>query len=305
MKKVLLLLATEKGYSVLNNLIAKGWKDNIGGVISFREIGVQKDYFDDIKNLSLKNDIHFYNWKEEKNNLEHIIEINKITSCIVISWRYLLPISLNEVLEDPFIVLHDSLLPKYRGFAPIVTAMLYGEKEVGATVLFATENVDQGDIIMQGSFKIDDNMYIKDIISKMSELYSELCINLMEKLVTNSIESHPQDENEVTYSIWRDEEDYVIDWTQPAEKIDCLIRAVSFPYKGAKTMCNGSEIRILKSELVDDIPFAIRTPGKLWKIEDGKPLVVCGSGMLKIDLALDEDGNPYVFKKLRTRLLNN
>ena len=303
MKKVLLLLATEKGYDVLAHLLKSKWGVSIGGVVSFHEIGVIKDFCDDIENLSRKNGINFYQWNQVKDELETVIKDNDITGVIAISWRYLLPLSLNKILDDKIIVFHDSLLPKYRGFAPVVTAMLCGEKEIGATVLYAQEEVDSGEIILQKTFPITSNMYLEDAVKKMSEVYCELIIDLLSSMQDGTISSHPQNDKNATYSIWRDEEDYWIDWNWSAEKISQFIHSLGNPYKGALSKESNSLIRITKCSLLSqDIDFAIRDVGKIWKIDDGKPVVVCGKGLICIEEAFDENGKKHIFSKVRSRL---
>ena len=304
-KKILFFLATEKGYSVLKNLIEKDRSSYIACVVSFHEIGMQRDFFLDINLLCADNNIPFYEWKNIKDNLESLIANNNITSCVAISWRYLLPLSLNSMLEDKIIVFHDSLLPKYRGWAPLVTALLNGDDSIGASVIFATDKADCGEIIMQKSCLIDTSINIQKAIEKMSKLYAELALDLVNLIVCQGILSSPQNEDEATYSIWRDEDDYWIDWGWSSKKILRYVKALGYPYKGTKTTVDKTTIRIVDCSEENDIKFAIRTPGKIWAINNGKPIIVCGSGLIKIEKALDESGNVYSFNKLRTRLGGN
>ncbi len=303
MKRILFFLATEKGYNVLYSLLKKGYRDSIYGIVSFHEIGMKKDYFFDIRELCKKNSVVFFVWDEIRNNLEELIVQQNITNCVAVSWRYLLPTSLNNNLDEPIIVFHDSLLPKYRGFAPIVTAMLCGEESIGATVLFASEEADCGDIILQKSFKINKNMYVEDVIHKMSDLYAELSEELIIRLEKGILNPMRQNHDEATYSIWRDDDDYWIDWKWPADFIIRFIRALGYPYQGAKTMINSDIIRIFKADVEPmDKVFAIRTPGKLWSVKDNTPIVICGDGMISIKSAQYDNGEDYKFTKLRSRM---
>ena len=302
-KRILFFLATEKGYQVFSRLINDGRKDYIAGVVSFHEVGVQKDYFSDLKNVCMNQGICFFEWKTIKDNLISLIHDKSITSCVAISWRYLLPLSINEYLEDDLIIFHDSLLPKYRGFAPLVTAMINGDKNVGASVLYATEQADCGEIIMQEAFEIDETENIQNAIEKMSKIYAELACKLVDGIIGNTLVSSPQVETNATYSIWRDEDDYWIDWKWSAEKIQRFVKAVGYPYKGAKTMVGENTIRILEASIIDDIDFAIRMPGKIWMIDKGIPTIVCGKGMIRIDKAIDENGCIHMFTRLRDRMV--
>lgn len=297
-----MFLATEKGYRVLTTLLEKGYDNHIIAVVSFHEIEMKKDYYDDICDLCEEKNIMFYEWKSIKDSIEEIIKTNRITSCIAISWRYLLPLELNCNLEDRIIIFHDSILPKYRGFAPLVTAMLNGDSIVGVSVLYATSQADCGEIILQKTMNLSEDMYIEEVIHRMSALYSEAALDLIELLISDSIKAQEQDEADATYSIWRDDEDYWIDWNWSSVEIKRHIQALGYPFKGAKTCADNLIIRINGCELVNDMNFAIRTPGKIWSISDNQPIVVCGKGLLKITEAFDEQGIPYKFNRLRTRL---
>ena len=302
MKKILLFLATEKGYCVLDRLSMSMWENSIGGVVSFQETGVVRSYYDDIRKRCMSLNIPFYDWGEVSSKIVDVVEKEEITDCVVISWRYLLPLEINQYLNEPIIIFHDSLLPKYRGFSPVVTAMLNGDKRIGATVFFATEEADRGDIILQKSFDISEDMYIADVIHLMAMTYGELAVELFQKLECCKLQSSKQNDRKATYSIWRDEEDYWIDWNRSAGYINRFIHALGFPYRSAKTKIGDVVIRITKSQVESrDLNFAIRNPGKIWDLNSGEPVVVCGQGMLRIIEARDEEGHIFTFNKLRTR----
>ena len=122
----------QKGYFVLKSLIDKQLVNKIGFVVSSSDKGVAEDFYFPIKKLCIDNLIPFAERKHDAPFTDFKIAIG---------WRWL--IDHNENL----IVLHDSLLPKYRGFAPLVIALINGEKEIGATELWAENDFDQGDII--------------------------------------------------------------------------------------------------------------------------------------------------------------
>ena len=305
-KKILLFLATEKGFESLNKIIQYKLEKYIAGVVCFHEIGMQKDFYDDIQFLCLKHNLYFYDWKYIKNSLNDFIFKHRITSCIAISWRYMLPLSINDYLTNPLIIFHDSLLPKYRGFSPLVSAVINGEKKVGATVLYANEYPDCGNIIMQKSFNIDENMYIKDIIKKMAGIYSDMIIEIIHGILNENLKSKPQDDKEATYSVWRDIDDYWINWKLSANQINRFIHALGYPYDGAKTIIDGQLIKIVESyALKEDVLFEIRQAGKIWSLSNGCPTVICGKGLLVITKALDNNNNYYSFTKLRCRLSNS
>ncbi|MEA4828347.1 MAG: formyltransferase family protein [Clostridium sp.] len=266
-------------------------------VITFEEINVQKKYNEEIEQLCSEKNIDCKSWSLVKNNLHNIILNNNITHSIAIGWKYLIPLSINRLLEDDLIIFHDSLLPKYRGFAPTSTAIICGDEEIGMSVIYASEEVDSGDIILQKKFNIKDNMYIDEIIDKQSNLYSEAIEDLINMIKRNRIHSVSQDETKATYSIWRNPEDCRIDWSMSSKQIFNLIRAVGFPYTGAYTYYENEKIFIWKSEIVEEINFAIRHQGKIWSCKNDMPIIVCGTGMLRLINITDEHGNKIKFPK--------
>ena len=301
--RILFFLGTEKGYAVLKYLLKNGYKQNIGSVVTFKESNVEKSWHDDIMKACTDNQISCYMWPSIRKDLISFIKEGKFCAAITISWIYLLPLEINLHFKYPLIVFHDSLLPKYRGFAPTPTAVINGENTIGLTALFASDDVDNGDIIEQMEYRIDDAMYIKEIINGLSNLYGLVVCNIVQKIANGEkIESRKQDESLATYSIWRNLEDCRLDWSQSSKKIYDFIRAVGCPYPGAFSNYNGKKIIIEKSEIIDDKHFEIRDYGKIWSIKNNCPEVICGEGMIRIINASYEDGSRVVFNRLRCRL---
>jgi methionyl-tRNA formyltransferase len=130
-----------------------------------------------------------------------------------------------------------------------------------------------------------------------------LALEIIARAEGSSLVPAAQDETKATYSLWRDNFDYFIDWRQPAQVVLAHIRAVGFPYDGAKAVLGRSILTITAAQIGPDMNFAVRDPGKLWTIRDGRPLVVCGTGTLWIESARTSDGAPFEFKKVRSRFL--
>ena len=100
----------------------------------------------------------------------------------------------------------------------------------------------------------------------------------------------PQEEKDATYSLWRDEEDYRIDWNDDAQNIEHFISCVGIPYRGASASLNGAIVRILKAQARKDVKIENRSPGKVIFLELNYPIVVCGTGLLMLTDAIGEDG---------------
>lgn len=298
-EQIALFIATEKGYTCLKSVIERGYAQCIGFVVSFKEIHVDKSYGEDIKKLCEKNNISFFYWKEVDKQIIMQCEKYSISIAFAIGWRYLIPIQINKIVRNRLIVFHDSLLPRYRGFAPTPTAIINGEDVIGVTALYATEEIDKGDIILQKKIYVDNEEYISDIIRKQAQVYAEMMIEILEQ---RSFAVTKQNEEEATYSIWRDEEDCRINWEESARDIYNLVRAVATPYPGAFCFYKGKKIVIDRVEVSEDINFAIRQPGKIWTIQNNVPLVICGQGIIKIKNAHYANGQEVIFDKLREKL---
>lgn len=239
----------------------------------------------------MKNGITFY---DRLDNFSDTVPFS-----IVISWRWLI-----NKTTGKLIVLHDSLLPKYRGFNPLVSYLINGEKEIGVTAIFSSENYDEGDIIVQSSRKINYPIKIKEGIDLISECYVDILLDITHKISKNkNIVSTKQNVDEATYSLWRDDEDYFIDWNHDSHSIKRFVDASGYPYKYACTSIDSYLIRVKDVEVVGDVIIENRVPGKIIFLKNGLPVVVCGSGLIRIRDAFYEDLKKefFPFNKLRTK----
>jgi len=218
---------------------------------------------------------------------------------IAIGWRWLIKDSHN------LLVFHDSLLPKYRGFSPVVNCLINGERKLGASVLFACDEYDKGPIINQASISVTYPIKVSNAIDMVGKLYSQLLADLLGKIKNNeSLSGYQQNESEASYSLWRDTSDYAIDWYRSAAEIVRFIDAVDYPYRGAECKADGRLIRISDAIEIDDVLVHDRKNaiGKVIFMNDGRPVVVCGQGLLKISSALDSNGQSiFPLKKIRIR----
>lgn len=274
---VTLYLMGKKGFVVLNRVMC--YKSIITQVISAQDKNVQSDYYIEIKELCAKNGLKFSDRKETF--------VQETAYSFAVGWRWIIPTNNDQKL----IVLHDSLLPRYRGFSPLVNMLINHEPLIGVSALYADDEYDCGDIIAQKSIEINYPIRIHEAINQISELYAELVLNVLNQIQLGiEIKATKQDESVASYSLWRDEEDYAIDWFRDAEYIQQFIYSVGFPYRGALSFVEGSKCRVLDCEVRNDIKVENRCPGKVIFMEDGCPIVVCGKGLLKITQLETEEG---------------
>lgn len=192
----------------------------------------------------------------------------------------------------------------FEGSAHLQQLILKGETEVGVSVIYASEGIDEGDIILQNKAVIDNSTYLHEAISILSKLYCESAQTLVNMIYTGNIRAIKQDHSKASYCIWRSPEDSKINWNKPAESIYNLIRASGSPYFGAYTKIDNQIVRVWEAIVLDyDLNFEIREPGKIWKLEGGKPIVVCNPGLIKILSATFDDGRDILpLNKLRHKL---
>ena len=287
-KQVAFYLLTGKGYGVLKEFIKTFSAVAIEVVFIGQDKNTENDYYNEIKQLCVDNNILFFD-----RNAEYEIKSEYV---FAVSWRWLIK------TDKKLIVLHDSLLPQYRGFAPLVNMLINGEKKIGVTALFANEDYDCGDIIVQKSVDVAYPITIKAAINLITPLYSELVnVIVADYFQAVDIVGKKQSDKEATYSLWRDEEDYFINWNDSAINIKRFIDAVGYPYKSACSMVDNRTVRIKKSTVIDDLKIENRDVGKVIFFKENYPVVVCKEGLLRLDLVEDEDRNEIKFQKFRLK----
>ena len=200
----------------------------------------------------------------------------------ITDYRYLLPVHLLCIASLGTINLHPSLLPSYRGRAPINWAILHGETEFGLTAHFVDEGMDSGDIIEQEHFELSVDEDVGDALSKLTPLYAAISSRILKNLQTGNIVRRKQDDSRSTYFPARKPEDGLIDWGQSAVAIMNLVRAVAKPYPGAFTFMGGVQILIWKVCLAK--PYVNGKAGSIIGFEQGAPIVACGDGALVLTL---------------------
>lgn len=270
---VVLYLLGKKGYEVLFYLVAQRGSGAVSQVVASRDSGVDDDFYKEIEGFCIDHGISFFDRKD--------FISNRRVSCsygFCVGWRWIVADS------ERLIVFHDSLLPRYRGFAPLVNMLINAEPIIGVTALLASSEYDRGAIIDAKELAIKYPLKIRCAIEKIIPLYQDLVVQVYDLIAQGKLITRPQSENDATYSLWRDEDDYLIDWCESSDRISRFCDSVGEPYRGAKTYLNGFSLRILDAHPVQDvfIEDRKRNIGKIIFMDEGCPVVVCGSGLLKI-----------------------
>ncbi len=290
--KVTLFIMTKKGLESLRMIIDTFGPEIIDTVYMSRDKNVVEDYYEAIEDLCTEYEIPHYDRGDEC--------IINTEYALAISWRWLIK------TDKTVIVLHDSFLPKYRGYAPITNALIDKAPMLGVTAFIANGTPDAGPIIRRLPVSIDYPIKIHEAIDKTLPAYCQLCDFVISSLERNgTVDAESQNEKEASYGMWRDELDYIIDWNWPAQEIVTFVNAVGFPYNGAFTSTDYWEeaINVLDCEIFPDVNIINRERhiGKVFCIDDGKYVVITGDGLLKITNAFIGKERKLKPSKLRVR----
>lgn len=240
-----------------------------------------------IKKIALDKGLEVFQ-PENINDEESINKIKEFNPDIilVVAYGQILSSHILNIPKTGCINIHGSLLPKYRGAAPINRAIINGEKETGITFMFMKEKVDAGEIIFQEKIDILADETCGELYYRLSDLSASALPKLLEKIKSGKIERISQDNKLVTFARKMNKEDGEIDWSDKGEKVYNLIRG-TIPYPGAFTYYQGRKLKITRSRFLDDYQDEVDTgshkPGRVVKIEKDAILISTGDkGIIKI-----------------------
>jgi len=190
-----------------------------------------------------------------------------------------------EILDIPKIMplnIHASLLPRYRGAAPINWAIINGEKKTGITVIYVSAKMDAGPIILQEEMKIEDKDTAVTLEDKLCRLGAKDLEQVLAKIDERNYRLLEQDEEKAVYAPKMKKEIGLIDWDAPAADIYNQIRGV-LPWPGAFTILGGKILKIFHTQVLPIFPNHKPAPGELVRADKHGIVVACGRGFLKIE----------------------
>lgn len=209
---------------------------------------------------------------------------------VVAAYGRILPASILELPPLGAINVHGSLLPKYRGAAPIQWAILRGETETGITIMQMDAGMDTGDMLLQGALPIAEDDTSATLLPKMAALGGELLATALARLHEGNLPPQRQDEALATMAPPITKEQGVIDWQQDARVIGCQIRGLD-PWPTAHTTWNGKRLKLFRPKVAaapPDKPDA--EPGTVLAADKNGVLIACGSDCLLVG-ELQKDGS--------------
>lgn len=184
---------------------------------------------------------------------------------------------------------HASLLPKYRGAAPIPAAIIAGERETGVSIMEVVRALDAGPVVAQRAIPIDPADTTGTLTGKLAQLGGDLLIETLEPWAAGTLRAEPQDESRATYAAQVTREDARLDWRLAAEDVWRRVRAYN-PWPVAFTELDGTIIRVLEAAPLDVEPEG--PPGRVFTLDGGGFAVRCGRGSLAVVKAQRPGGRP-------------
>ncbi|MEV4165535.1 methionyl-tRNA formyltransferase [Nonomuraea dietziae] len=191
------------------------------------------------------------------------------------NWRTWIPPEIFTLPRHGTLNVHDSLLPAYAGFSPLIWALINGEKEVGVTAHMMDEDLDAGDIVLQRAVPVGPDDTATDLFHRTVDLIAPIVTESLALIASGRTDWTPQDRSMASFFHKRSIEDSEIDWNWPAEDIARLVRAQSDPYPNAFTHYNGARVRVLKASVSTGRYGG--TPGRVFIREGDGVVIVAGA----------------------------
>lgn len=228
-----------------------------------------------VKTLALEHDIPVFQPNTLKNEDEQA-RLRELAPevIIVVAYGKLLPKAVLDIPPHGCINVHGSLLPRWRGAAPIQWAVIAGDEMAGVTTMQMAEGLDTGDMLLTYETKVGEKETAGELFDRLAQSGAELLTQTLVKL--DEIEPRPQDDAQSCYAHMLDKQMAVIDWSKSAHEIDCLIRGLN-PWPITLTTLSGERLKVFAAEKA----AGNGEPGTVLEADPKKGLTVaCGEGAL-------------------------
>lgn len=197
---------------------------------------------------------------------------------VVAAYGKILPKEILEIPPHGCLNVHASLLPKFRGAAPINWAIISGEKETGITIMLMDEGMDTGDILLQEAIPIGPEETAGELHDCLAELGARLVVEAIRGLKEGRIAPRKQPEEGVSYAPLLRKEDGLLDFSRPAHELAALIRGLD-PWPSAYTYFRGKLLKLFRPQVISGETSA--APGEIVSLEDGLTIAT-GDGLLQV-----------------------
>lgn len=218
-----------------------------------------------VKELALKYDIPVYQPIKARDE-EFVATLKELNPdiIVVVAFGQILPKSILDIPKFGCINVHVSLLPKYRGAAPINWVIINGEEKTGVTTMYMDEGLDTGDMILTEEFDLDDEITAGELHDKMKDRGAEVLIETLKQIEKGTAPRIPQNHEEFTYAPMMNKALGEINWSKSAREIHNLVRGVN-PWPSAYTTYEGSTMKVWKTEVLNET--SDKEPGTILKVD--------------------------------------
>ena len=234
-----------------------------------------------VKEAAMKHGLNVFQPKKLRDpETVKVLEDTPADAIVVIAFGQIVPPSILHMKKYGCINVHGSLLPKYRGAAPIQWAVIDGEKESGVTIMQMDEGLDTGDMLLKGSVVLDEKETSGSLFDKLSALGASLCVEALEKLEKGELQAEKQGEAPTEYACMLTKEMGELDFSRSAVVLERLIRGLN-PWPSAYTRLGDKTLKIWSADVCErKNPDAV--PGEITEVTKQNFSVCCGEGDLTI-----------------------
>ena len=238
-----------------------------------------------VKELALQHEIPvFQPTSLRKEEVQQELQSFQPDVIVVVAYGKILPKAVLDLPRLGCINVHGSLLPKYRGAAPIQWTVINGDGTGGVTTMFMGEGLDTGDMLLKAETPVGAEETAGQLFDRLKDLGADLLLETLEKLEQGTLTPVPQNEEDATHAPMLSKELSVIDWSKPARELHNLIRGLN-PWPSAYSYLDGKKLKIHASRVVEGSGEA----GKAFA-KDGNLLVYCGEDALELTEIQTENG---------------
>lgn len=231
-----------------------------------------------VKDLAIEHNIPVFQPTTLKTEEEQLVLTNlKADIMVVVAYGMLLPKAILDTPRLGCINVHGSLLPRWRGAAPVERSMLAGDAETGVTIMQMDEGLDTGDMLYKVTTPIENNDTAASVFERLAAIGSEALVKTLKQFQQELVSAEPQDDNLATYAKKLQKTEGVIDWSASATDIDLKIRTLS-PRVAVTFKLEEEVVKLLECELVEQNG----NPGEILPSDKKSIVVACGEGAIKI-----------------------
>ena len=284
----------EMGYACMEALLKMGAP--IAGLFTHRDDSHEEIWWRSCSELAAQHGVPVH-IDESVEAVAAKIGVSKPAVIYSFSYRHLIPESVLELAPLGAFNLHPSLLPAYRGRAPVNWVLVNGERETGVTLHHMVARADAGDIVGNRAVAIDDNDNALTLYRKLVPMGVELIEELHPKIVAGSAPRRKMDIAKGSYFGRRKPEDGRIDWRWPARRIFNLVRAVTHPYPGAFCFVGGRKLMVWEAKIGAEIGTPAAPGNVVREATDGAIEIAAGEGSVIVKVVQFEGGIQNVVRE--------